>query len=461
MDIVDLPAVEQAGLLARRELSSRELVDACRARADAVEPVVNALAVADWGRAAEQAAAIDAAATRDVGEGLRGLVTGFKDLLETVDFPTSLGSAVFVDHRPEEDHPVVTRLRDAAPVVIGKTNTPEFGAGSHTFNQVHGLTRNPWDPTRSAGGSSGGAAAAVATGVLSVADGSDLGGSLRNPPAFCGVVGLRPTAGRIGGRPPADPRDDLATEGSIGRTVADVMLHDAVLNGDASVPTAPDRPSVAVSLDLGGLPVAAEVRQEVRRVAGALADLGWPVVEDEPDLTGSDQCFETIRAARYWSGYGTLVDDPRIKATVRGELTRGRDLSPAALDDAFTEVAYLRAGWEAFFDDHDVLLCPTSQVQPFPVGLEWVDEIEGVPLPHYTNWMRSCSRVTVSGCPSLSLPGAFADGLPVGIQLVGRRHDDRRLLTIAAAVEEVLGIAGRPPVEALAVLDPAELPPGP
>ncbi|MDG2908589.1 MAG: amidase family protein [Acidimicrobiales bacterium] len=462
MSPADLTATEQASLLEGRRLSARELLDASRKRAEATEPVVNALVTLDWERAESLADALDADSGLAADAPLRGLVTAHKDLIDTAGLRTTYGSPLFVDHVPTVSHPLVAVVAEAGSVSVGKTNTPEFGAGSHTFNPVHGLTRNPWDPTRSAGGSSGGAAAALACGSLSLADGSDLGGSLRNPASFCGIVGFRPSSGAIPGLPSPDDRLRMATEGPMGRTVADVALFHAVMVAGSRAVVARPPARLLVTVDHGDLPVDPDVRRVVRSVARELSDAGWAVEESRPPLEGVDECFETLRALGYAVRYATFDADDRVKGTVRQEIAAGLALDDEALNRAVAEEHRLRTAWDAFLGPDDVLLTPTSQVPPFPVGDEWVREVEGRSLGRYTDWMRSCSRLTVPGGPSISIPAGWsAAGLPIGIQLSGPRNRDRRLLEVAAAAEEVLGAGPRPPLETLAACDPASLPRGP
>ncbi len=485
--VCDLPAVEQVALLRARELSASELLAAHRARVEALDGIVNAVVTRTWERAEADAAACDAAAARGVWRGpLHGLVTAFKDLDDTRGIRTTYGSPVFADHVPDVDHPVVARLVAAGVVTVGKTNTPEFGAGSHTFNPVFGVTRNPWAPALSAGGSSGGAAAAVAAGMLSLADGSDVGGSLRNPPAFCGVVGLRPSVGRVPNTGPGHQHHRMPTHGPIGRCVDDVALGLSVMAGPdprglLSLPEpgsgfAPPleplaalaasgpgertgRPlRVALSLDLGGLPVDPVVRLAVRTAADTLAVLGWDVEEADPPLDGADECFAALRAFMYAGDLGRRLgpdDVRRLKETVQLEIREGLAIRTDQVADAFAAETTLAQRAAEFFARYDVLLAPTAQVLPFPVEQEWVTVVDGVPMERYTDWMRICTRLSVLGVPAVSLPAGMAptpDGVhvPVGLQLAARHGADRFLLRVARAAEDALGRLGTPPLHPLA-----------
>jgi len=465
MDLAGLTATEQKVLLDTGKASCRELLADCRTRAEMTEPVVNAIPTVHWDTAERLASRLDNDPTLLEGEPLRGLVTAFKDLVDTAGVRTTRGSLVFEDRVPSEDAPLIAHLRRCGVVPVGKTNTPEFGKGSHTFNPVLGLTRNPWDPTRSAGGSSGGAAVGLACGSLSIADGSDLGGSLRNPAAFNAVVGFRPTTGSIPHDVNPDPRTDQPITGPMGRTVADIALLLGVMSAsEVSIEPVTTTPRVAFSPDLGDLPVDPEIRTATARAVEALADAGWEVEEACPDLTGADRCFEDLRALFQTFHMAPLVDDERVKATARYEIRLGLSLNADRIAAAVATEGRIRSDWDRFFVEgrFDAFLSPTTQVPPFPVGLEWVDEIDGVPMDHYTHWMRSCSRITVTGAPSASLPAGFTDGgLPAGVQFAGRRHDDAALVALLCAAEEVFGTAPAPDIGALATLDPRTLPPGP
>ena len=438
-----------------REISARELLADHLARIDEVNPRLNAVVAMDSSVAERRAAAVDEAVAAGRRPGpLAGLVTAHKDMADTVDFETTYGSPVFVGHRPATDALLVERMTAAGAVAVGKTNTPEFGAGSHTFNPVYGLTRNPWDPGRSAGGSSGGAAVALRTGMVSVADGSDLGGSLRNPAAWNNVIGFRGTARTVPKRGPGNAWNPLPIEGPMARSIDDLVLLLRVLSplheGDPlsrtlalpPVISPPSRsPRVAWSRDLGGLPVDPAIHEVMDAFRDDLDLLGWEVVDDEPDFSGADECFITLRAFMFVERAKVLGDRvSTMKATVQEEIERGLNLSA---QDIAAALAHLNVLWKRsieFFDRYDLLVAPVTQVPPFPADEEYPTQVAGRPMESYVEWMRSCCRITTSGCPALSLPAGFtAQGLPVGAQLVARPGADVALLEAAKALEATSG----------------------
>lgn len=462
MDLWQLSAVEQLRLLRSRQLSARELLDAHLARIAAVNPVINAVVALDAEVAVARANEVDETVARRGDPGpLGGLVTAHKDLSETADFPTTYGSPLFADHQPAVDAPVVARMKAAGAVAVGKTNTPEWGAGSHTFNPVYGMTRNPYDPSRSAGGSSGGAAAALSTGMVSVADGSDVGGSLRNPAAWCNVVGLRPSPRIVPRLAAPNPWSILPTEGPMARSVEDLVLLLRVLavpddrdplsrpmSLDGSSGPVQRRLRVAWSSDLGGLPVEPEITEVLAGFRRQLEGLGWDVIDDEPDLSGADACFEVLRAWSFASGpVGELGDRlSEVKSVVRDEVMRGRNLSGVDVAEAQARLGELWRRAAAFFEDVDLLVAPVTQTMPFPVELEYPAEIAGRAVASYVEWMRVVSRITVLGLPALSLPAGFGpSGLPVGAQLIGPRWGDDGLLRAAAAIEAATDHGARRP----------------
>ena len=456
MDLCATPAVELARLIRSRELSATELLTAVLARIDEVNPAINAIVTLAAEQAFAAAAELDARAVRGSFAGpLHGLPIAVKDLAETAGIRTTFGSPIFASYVPSFDAPHVARLKQAGAVVIGKTNVPEFGVGSQTFNPVFGPTRNPYDTRLTPGGSSGGAAAAVAAGMIPFADGSDLAASVRNPAAFCGLVGLRTTPGLV----PADVLDPLGVLGPIARTAPDAALLLAGMCGsDPGLPLArPDRAGdflglrpaplrglrVAYTLDLGDLPVQPEVQRVLAVLRGSLEDAGCSVTDAAPALSDADETFSVLRAAMM-AGMAPLLRAHReqIKATLAWNIEKGIALTGEQIAAARASHAEIFGRVRSFLADgpYDVLALPTVQVVPFPVEQEWVTEINGEPMATYIDWMRSCSRITVSAHPAVSVPaGLTASGLPVGIQLVGRYGADRRLLEIAAAIMALAG----------------------
>jgi amidase len=451
-DLCFTPAVELARLLRSRHLSARELLDAFLNRIHRVNPRLNAIVTLAEERAVAQATAADEAAARGGLLGvLHGLPIAVKDLADTAGIRTTYGSPLFADHVPDNDAPHVALLKAAGAVIVGKTNTPEFGAGSQTFNTVFGATRNPWDTRMTPGGSSGGAAAAVAAGLLPFADGSDLAASVRNPAAMCSLVGLRTTPGVIprGG----DVFNPLPVVGPIARSAADAALLLAGLRGqDPELPLA--RPAtnaapetgvaglrIAWSADLGGLPIEPEVARVLAQARAALAAAGAVIVDAEPDLADADEVFLVLRGVMMAGGYGSLLESDRdqLKDTLIWNIEQGLALTGAQVAAALRRHSEIFERTKAFLREYDVLATPTVQVAPFPVEQQWVTAINGIPQHTYIDWLRSCSRITVTAHPAVSVPAGFTtSGLPVGLQLVGRYGTDDRLLSIAGAVAPVL-----------------------
>jgi len=465
--LCDLQAVELRALIDAGTVSAVEILDAHLERIERVNPTLNAIVTLVAEDALHAARAADDAHRAGEPLGiLHGLPVGIKDLVETAGIRTTYGSPIFAENVPSFDASIVTRLKHAGAIVLGKTNTPEFGAGSHTFNPVFGVTRNPYDSSRSAGGSSGGAASALASGMLALADGSDLGGSLRNPAAFCNVVGLRPSPGLVTNLPVSDLWDPMSVAGPMARTVADVALAlDAMSSADPRAPLSSGRPAqsystaldervgglrVAWSSDLGGLPIESDVADVLCERRIVFEDLGCCVEDAEPDLRDADEVFDVLRALGFiashhdkWRGQRDLLKD-----TVVWNIEAGLELTPLRIAKAITARSAIVQRVIEFFERFDALVLPVSQVAPFPVEVDWVREVAGIPMEHYVAWQRSCSRITVSAHPAISVPAGFtATGLPVGLQIVGRYRDERGLLRMAHAFESVTGFGReRPPL---------------
>jgi amidase len=453
---VDSTARQMAAAVRGREISARELLDLHLARIAERNPRLNAIVSLDEERARAGAVAADEATARGDALGpLHGLPFAFKDTHDVAGWRTTYGSPLFAEHVPDVDDLVVERIRAAGAVTIGKTNVPEFAAGSHTFNTVFGTTLNPVDPTRSAGGSSGGAASAVRAGMVPLADGSDTGGSLRNPASFCGVVGLRPSLGRVPSWPTDNYWETLSVGGPLARNVEDLALLLSVVAGpDPRVPTALGEPGslfappleadldglrVAVTIDLGGLlEVDGEVAGVLGEAASAFEAAGVTVEPAYPDLGLADDTFRTLRAWHFQASMGELLaaHPDSFKQSLAENIRAGEPLTGADVARAFRQRTTLAERMRLFFESYDVLLLPTSQVPPFPADQEFPRSINGRPVATYLDWMRSAYVITVTGCPAISVPaGETTDGLPVGVQMVAPFGADRRLLEIAAAFE--------------------------
>ncbi|HUA47533.1 MAG TPA: amidase [Solirubrobacteraceae bacterium] len=449
-----------------RELSAREVVSWHLDRIAAVNPLVNALVTLRAEAALGEAEAADrraAQAGEDLGP-LHGLPIAIKDLHDTAGIRTTYGSRAFADHIPEVDSLIVARLRAAGAIIVGKTNTPEFGAGSHTFNEVFGATRNPWSLERSAGGSSGGAGAALAAGMVPLADGSDYGGSIRNPASFNSVVGLRPTPGLVPGGGEDDVWDTAGVLGPMARTVGDLALMlTAITEPHAHYPLAHGDPGsfrgeirgdlaglrVAWCPDLGGLPIEPEVMAVLDDAQRRFIDLGCEVEDLALDLSGADEAFETLRAIGFVRAFEPMLPTLRqtVKETIAWNVERGLELDGPAVARALAARSAIFVTVADVMERFDVLVAPAAQVVPFPIEREYPERIAGVEMPNYLGWMRVCSRITVSSHPVAAVPAGFTgDGLPVGLQLVGRHRGDRRLLEHAGAWERASGLTSRHPL---------------
>ena len=467
----ELGLVELRDRLHGREVSAREVVEDHLARIEQVNPTVNAVVTVQADRALAAADEADRrAAAGDALGPLHGIPMTHKDTLATRGMRTTLGSPVLADQVPEHTDLIVQRLWDAGVIGTGKNNVPEFAAGSHTFNPVFGATSNPYDPDRSVGGSSGGATAALATRIQALADGSDMGGSLRNPAAWCNVVGLRPSPGVVPMVPAPNPDATLSRNGLMARSVDDLALGMSVVAGPhpASSLASPVPPEafaalltdegpadlsgvrVGVSIDLGvGVPVAPEVRRAVLEQAEVLASLGATVEESAPRLVDADEVFDVTRAFDMATALRRIVrahlDDGMVKDDVVWNVRRGLELSAEQLMSAAEARGRLDDAVREWFDGWDLLLTPTVQVMPFPTEKKWPREIDGVALETYVEWMRSCSVISATRCPAVSVPGGFVDGLPVGLQLVGAPWSDDRLLRLARVYERATRFAEQAP----------------
>jgi amidase len=457
-DLVRRSACDVVEALKREEVTPLDLLDALEARIGEVDPICNALPTLCLDRARERAGALMRKPVAERGR-LAGLPIPIKDLTEVAGVRTTYGSPIYADHVPESSDILVEHIEAAGAIVYAKSATPEFGAGANTFNEVFGATLNPYDTTRSAAGSSGGAAVSLATGMAWVAHGSDLGGSLRNPASFCGIVGLRPSPGRVAKTPGVIADDILAVEGPMARTVEDVaLLLDAMSGEDPRDPVSlprdgvsyleaarsPEKPRrVAFSADLGITPVDPEVAEICRHAAYRFAELGVEVEETHPDFSESGDTFQTLRAAKFAAAHaGKLKTVPdKLKPEMIWNIEKGLKLSMADIAAAEESRSRLVADAHRFFADYDLLMTPATIVAPYPIGERYVEECAGVKFGNYIEWLAIAYAVTLTTAPALSLPCGFTEsGLPVGLQIVARPRGEAGLLRGARHLETLLDL---------------------
>lgn len=467
-ELCRLTACEAVALLAAGEVSPLELVDAAAERITATDPHINALPTLCLERARTHARRLMRAGRR-AGAGpqwLGGLPIAVKDLTPVAGVRTTWGSPIYADYIPDRSDVLVERLEANGAIVIGKSNTPEFGAGASTFNEVFGKTRNPWNVAKSVAGSSGGSAAALAAGQVWLATGSDLGGSLRTPASFCSVVGLRPSPGRVAHAPAELPFNTLSVSGPMGRNAADVaLLLDAMCGHDRADPLslpAPGQPfskamrehppprRVGFSPDLGLLPVAPEVVALCRSAAERLTDADAVVDDACPDFSEAVETFQTLRAALFAMQMTELLRDHReqLKPEVVWNIEQGLALRAEDIGRAERARAHLYRSVVEYFSRYDLLLCPAAIVPPFDVDIRYVTEVNGQRFDNYVDWIGITYAITLTSCPALSAPAGFtAEGLPVGLQIVGPPRGEADVLAAAALLEELNPLPTRAPVD--------------
>jgi amidase len=442
----------------KRDLSAREVMEAHLAQIECMNPKVNAI-VSQLPPEDSLAAADDADAALARGDEvgpLHGLPIAHKDTEPTKGVRSTSGSPIHADFIPDYTSLHLERVQAAGAIMVGKTNVPEFAAGSHTFNPVFGATCNPYDRSKTAGGSSGGAAVSLACGMLPIADGSDLGGSLRNPGNFNNVVGFRPSPGRVPNVPNANGYNWISIKGPLARTVVDTaLLLSAMVGRDNRDPLLIDEPGetfrqpldrdfsgvkLAWSPDLGGLPVDQRVTEVLTRAVSVIqSDLNAVVEEATPDFSDVDWAFQVFRAYRMAANFAPIFDENRyrIKESVIWNVEQGRSFTAVDVGRAEQKQAAYYQRMLAFLDEYEFLLCPVNQVPPFDVGINYPTEINGVKMENYIAWMKSAYYISTAGLPCISVPAGFTcDGLPVGLQIVGRPRDDFGVLQLAHAFEQ-------------------------
>ena len=460
-ELIKLSAREVHRLLRGKDISPLQLLDALEERIAEVDEAVNAVPTLCFDRARERARSRDFSTLP-----LAGIPVAIKDLIAVAGVRTTWGSMAYRDHVPETSDLLVERIEAAGGIVYAKTNTPEFGAGANTFNDVFGFTRNPWNTALSAAGSSGGSAVALATGMAWLATGSDLGGSLRNPASFCAVAGLRPSQGRVASDPGNLAFNHMAVDGPMARNVADLaLLLDVMAGYDARDPMSLDDPAIsfeenalqrqvppriAFSADLGVTPVDPEVAQICERAAMRFSELGAIVEHDHPDFSGLQEVFQVHRAMSYAASFGPLLEANRsiFKPEIVWNVEQGLALTADEIMAAMVTRSQIYERAQRFFAQTDLILTPATVVPPYPVEQRFVERIGDYKFSNYIEWCSIAYAFTVIGAPALSIPCGFTQsGLPVGLQIVAAPRQEARLLSAALAFEELAGICTQLPID--------------
>lgn len=467
-DLVKLTARQAVDLLKNKKVSPIELINAALERIEQTDGAINALPTICADRARHHAQRLmEMPSDDDTPRGqLHGLPVAIKDLKDVAGVRSTRGSPIYANHVPETSDRLVTNIESRGGVVLAKSNTPEFGAGANTFNEVFGKTRNPWNTGLTCGGSSGGSGAALAAGQIWLATGSDLGGSLRIPASFCSVVGLRPTPGRVAHGPRADPYGTLSVEGPMGRNVGDVALLLDAQSGSykwdplslpspetsfvdsADTPAVPAR--VAYTSNLGIATVDSSVVEVGRRAISTFEGMGSRVDEATIDLGDAEDTFQTLRGTQYVAGVGRLLADHRdlLKDEVIWNIEHGLSLTPEQIGLAEVARGGIINRTARFFETYDVLVCPTVLTPPFDVDIRFLTEVEGVELPTYIGWLLMTFALTLTGCPIISVPCGFSEyGLPIGVQIMAPWKEEAYLLSVASAFEQAVGISESVPLE--------------
>ena len=464
-DLYRLTARETVAKLKAGEITPLDAIDAALARIEAVDGRVNALPTLAPERARDRARELMERRPSERGL-LAGLPVAIKDLNPVEGVRTTYGSPIYADYIPEASDIPVQRIEAAGGVVLAKSNTPEFGAGGQTFNEVFGATRNPWNTSLTCAGSSGGAAVALATGQVWLAHGSDLGGSLRTPGAFCSVIGLRPSPGRVPRGPSDGGFNYLSVNGPMARNVADTALFLDVLAGldprdplswpapavpyrEAVAAPAPPR-RIAFSADLGFMPVDAEVRDICAAAVAHFEDIGATVEEHAPDFSGTMEAFHTFRAVLFVTEHAERMAAHRdkFKPEIIWNYDKGLALTAGDVARAEHGRSALFQRMADFFESYDLLVCPTAAVPPYSLEQRYVDRIGDTVFDNYVDWMGLQCAITMTSSPAVSVPCGFtADGRPVGLQLVGRPRGEAELLQAAALFEQATGLDRLLPIE--------------
>ncbi len=453
-ELIQKSALEILKLLRRSEINALDLLDALETRIEDVDGQINALPTLCFDRARLYAKSVDPHKTI-----LGGLPVAIKDLEDVSGVRTTYGCKLYENHIPENSDILVSHLETNGGIVYAKSNTPEFGTGGNTTNYVLGTTRNPWNTEMSVAGSSGGAAAALATGTAWLAQGSDMGGSLRNPASFCNIVGMRPSVGRIATNMGDNVSNTLSTNGPMARNVPDLaLLMDAMCGHEHADPLSLPAPhssfqksalsaqlpkKIAFSMDLGITPVDPQVRNVITSVIDTLSDAGYQIEECHPDFSGLNDIFHTLRAHSYSTGLGELLDkhEDKIHPNVAWNIKQGMRLCLEDIVKAESERVALVKRSQAFFNDYAILLTPATITPPYPLTQNHVEECDGHKFDNYYQWLSIAYSFTTALCPALSLPCGFSEsGLPVGLQIASGTFQDASVISAAARIEQILNL---------------------
>lgn len=464
-ELIRATACDIVGRLRKGDVTPHDLLDALQERISQVDGQVNALPTLCFDRARAHADRLMRQPANQRGV-LAGMPVPIKDLTDVAGVLTTQGSPIFKDHVATKSNIVVENLEANGAIIYAKSNTPEFGAGAQTFNEVFGATLNPWNLARSASGSSGGAAAALASGTAWLAHGTDVGGSLRNPASFCGVTGMRPSIGRVAHTPGAKIDRTISADGPMARNVEDLALMLDAMSGEhpgdpLSLPVLPTsfltaarsgvKPKrIAYSADLGISPVDPEVAAITRKAAQRFSEAGVIVEEAHPDFREAVECAHVLRAYDYVLTKGKLLKPYRdqLKPEVVWNIEQGLKLTLPDIERAEAQRVTLTNRALEFFQTYDLLLCPTTIVTPFPVEVRYPEECNGTTFDNYVGWLAIVSAITVACCTALSIPCGFTrEGLPVGLQIVAPPRGESRALAGAKVMEDILGFRGITPID--------------
>src|SRR3954468_9530827 len=464
-ELIRQDAVTIVARLKSGEVTPHDLLDALEQRIAAVDGAVNALPTRCFERARQHAGRLMQQPVGQRGQ-LAGMPIPIKDLVDVAGVRSTQGSPIYANHIPEQSDVLVERLESEGGIVYAMSNVPEFGAGANTFNEVFGATRNPWNTSRSAAGSSGGAAVALATGMAWLAHGSDMGGSLRNPASFNGIVGFRPSIGRVAHSPKGTVDMNLSQQGPMARSVEDcALLLDAMCGEDPRDPFSLPRTGesylaaarsrwepkrVAYSADLGITMTDNEVATITRKAAERFRDLGATVEEAHPDFSGLHECFITLRVYDFFMKKAVLLRDHRdqLKPEVIWNIEQGYKIDLNELERAENMRVELARRYLAFFDRYDLLLTPATVVAPYPIENRYVAEVNGHKFANYVEWLAIAYAITVACGTAISLPCGFTkENLPVGLQIAGPPRSEARVLGAAKALEDILGLRGTTPID--------------